>query len=96
MKTGTANSPQIRCGFNTGDFMPCLHEVTLHIDRRDCDAILEWMPKTLHAQTVPDSRESDIMLERTVVPRLHDIGMSFRTAIKISLRYSYQGELVPV
>ena len=36
---------------------------------------------------VPDSK--DFKPERTVVPRLHDIGMvSFRTGMKISLRYS--------
>ena len=37
-----------------------------------------------------DSQESDFMLERTAETRLHDIGM------KVSLRYSYRGELAPV
>ena len=31
-----------------------------------------------------------------VVPRLHDIGTSFRTRVKISLQYSDRGELKPV
>ena len=59
-------------------------------------AILNWIPKTAHGLPVPDSRESDFMLERTAIPRSHDIGMSFRTVMKISLRYSYRGELAPV
>ena len=42
------------------------------------------------------AQESDFMPERTAVPRLHDIGMSFRTGMKISPRYSYRGELAPV
>ena len=33
------------------------------------------------------------MSERTVVPRLHNMGVSFRTGMKISLRYN---ELAPV
>ena len=78
------------------DFIPCLHEGTLHVDQRDCDANLNWISKTAHALPVPDSRENDFMLERMPVPRLHDIGMCFRTGMKISLRYSYQGELAPV
>ena len=32
--------------------------------------------KQTHALPVPDSRESDFMPERTVVPPLHDIGTS--------------------
>ena len=52
--------------------------------------------KTAHGLLVLDSRESDFMMERTAVPRSHDIGMSFRTGMKISLRYSYRGELAPV
>ena len=60
------------------------------------DANLYWISKTAHALPVLDSRESDFMLERTPVPRLHDIGMCFRIGMKISLRYSYRGELAPV
>ena len=45
--------------------------------RRGFDAILDWMSKTTHALPVPDSRESDFMPERTVVPHSYDIGMSF-------------------
>ena len=59
-------------------------------------ALLVWISKTTHALSVPDFRESDFMPERTVVPRLHDIRMSFRTGMKTSLRYSYRGELAPV
>ena len=58
--------------------------------------ILDWMSKNVHALPVPDFQEGDFMLERTAVPRLHDIGMSFRTGMKISPRYSYRGELAPV
>ena len=90
-RTGASLIPVRHC-----DFIPCLHEGTLHVDRRDCDAILNWISKTALAVPVPDSRESDLMLERTAVPRLHDIGMSFRTGMKISLRYSNRGELAPV
>ena len=90
-RTGASLIPVWHC-----DFIPCLHEGTLHVDRRDCDAISNWISKSAHALAVPDSRESDFMLERTAVPRLHDIGMSFRTGMKISLRYSYRGELPPV
>ena len=90
-RTGASLIPVRHC-----DFIPCLHKGTLHVDRRDCDAILNWIWKTALAVPVPDSRESDLMLERTAVPRLHDIGMSFRTGMKISLRYSNRGELAPV
>ena len=46
-----------------------------------------WLKKHTHALPVPDgSRESDFMPERTVMPRLHDIGMSFRTGVN-SHRY---------
>ena len=55
--------------------------------------LLDWILKTAHALPVPDSQTSDFMLERTAVPRFHDIEMSFRTGIKISLRYSYLGVL---
>ena len=58
--------------------------------------LLDWIPKTAHTLPVPDSEESDFMLERTTVPRLHDVEISFRNGIKISLRYSYLGELAPV
>ena len=58
----------------------------LHDDRRDCDVILAWMSKTTHALHAPDSQESDFMLRRTAVPCLHDIGMGFRTGMKVSLR----------
>ena len=34
--------------------------------------------------------------ERTVGPRLHDIGTRFRTRVKISLGYRYRGELTPI
>ena len=67
-----------------------------HDDRRDCDAILAWMSKATHALPAPDSQESDFMLQRTVVPHLHDIGVSFRFRMKILLRYSDRGELAPV
>ena len=49
--------------------------------------------KTTHALSTPGSRESDFMSKQTVVPRSQGIGMSFRTGMKISLRYSYRGEL---
>ena len=78
------------------DFIPRLREGTLHAGRSDCDAILDWMRKTTCALPIPDSRESDFMPERTVEPRLHDIGMHFGTGMKISLRYSDRGELTPV
>ena len=78
------------------DFIPCLRERTLHVDPRDCDAILHWILKTAHALPVPDSQESDFMLEWTAVPRLHEIGMSFCIRMKILLWYSYWGELAPV
>ena len=58
--------------------------------------MMDWKSKTAHALPVLDSQESDFMLERTAVPRLHDIGMSFRSGMKISLRYSNRGELAPV
>ena len=69
----------------------------LHVDRRDCDVIINgWIPKTAHTLPIPDPQESDLVLERTAVPCLHDIEMSFRTRMKISLRYSYLGELAPI
>ena len=53
------------------DFIPCLHEGTLHADRRDCDAILNWISKTAHALPVPDSRNTAAkwvrMLHRFVI-----------------------------
>ena len=55
-----------------------------------------WMSKTMHALPIPNSQESDFMLEQTAVPHLHDIGMSFHAGMKILSRYSYQGELAPV
>ena len=76
------------------DFIPLLREDTFHTGRRNCDAFLDCMPKATHASPVPDS--TDFKPERTVVPRLHDIRMSFRTGNKISLRYSNWGELAPV
>ena len=63
------------------------------VNRRDCDAILDWMSETAHALPIPDSQESDFMPALT---RLHDIGMSFRTGMKISVRYRYRGEFAPV
>ena len=77
-------------------FNPSLHKGTLHAGRHDGDALLDWMSKTAHALPVPDSRESDLMPERTVVTRLHDNGMSFRTGMKISIRYSDCSKLAPV
>ena len=62
----------------------------------DCDTILNWISKTAHALPVPDAQESDFMLERTAIPRLYDIGVSFHTRMKILLQYSYRGELTPV
>ena len=35
-------------------------------------------------------------MKRTVIPRLHDTGMNFRTGMKISLRHKNRGELAPV
>ena len=90
-RTGASLIPVWHC-----DFIPCLHEGTLRVDQRDCDANLNWISKTAHALPVPDSRESDFILERTPVPCLHDTGMCFRTGMKISLRYSYRSELAPV
>ena len=55
-----------------------------------------WMSKTVHALPIPNSQESDFMLEQTAVPRLHDIGMSFHAGMKILSQYSYQCELAPV
>ena len=49
----------------------------------------------LNKLLVPDSRESDYMLGRTVVPPLHGIGISFHTEMKILPWYSYLGELAP-
>ena len=59
-------------------------------------AILDWMSKTTHAPHVPDFQESDFMPEQTVVPRLHEMGRSFHTGMRISLQYSDRGELAPV
>ena len=59
-------------------------------------AILDLISKTKHALPVLDSRESDFMPEQTVVLCLRDIGMSFLTGMKISLRYCDWGELAPV
>ena len=95
------NSP--RCEFDTGMTF-WFHSVFTWMDTsfwptwlwRPGDAILYWMSKTAHVLTVPDSQESDFMMERTAVPRLYDIGVSFRTGMKISPRYSYRGELAPV
>ena len=81
------------------DFIPCLHEDTSFRPTwlwRPGDAILDWISKSAHALPVLDSQESNFMPERTAVPRLHDIGMSFRTGMKIWPRYSYRGELAPV
>ena len=75
------------------DFIPCLHETWLW---RPSDAILDWMSKNGHALPVSYSQESVFMLERTAVPHLHDIGMSFHTGMKISPRYSYWGEIALV
>ena len=63
-----------------------------------------WIPEPLVQQlnkknswgSGDENGESDFMLERTPVPRLHDTGMCFRTGMKISLRYSYRGELATV
>ena len=71
-------------------------DVCLNKQICDCDAILDWMSKITHALPVPDCRESDFTSRRTVVSRLHDIEMSFRTGMKISLRYSNRCELAPV
>ena len=60
------------------------------------DAILDWMSKTVYVLRVPDSQESDFMLEQTAAPHLHDIGMSFPIGMKISLWYSNWGELAAV
>ena len=95
------NSP--RCKFDTGMTLR-FHTVFTWMDTsfrptwlwRSGDAILAWISKTVHALPVLDSQESYFMLERTAVPRLHDIGMSFRTGVKISPQYSYRGELAPV
>ena len=34
---------------------------------------MDWMSKTMHVLSVPDSWESDFMLGQTVIPPLHDI-----------------------
>ena len=84
------------------DFVPCLHVIprlhqgTLNVGWRDCDANLDWMLNTTHALPVTDSRENYYMQERTVIPRLHDTGVSFPTGMKISLRYSDRGEFAPI
>ena len=39
-------------------------------------------------------RETDFMLKRVVVLRLHDTAARFRTRMKFSLRYSDRGEPV--
>ena len=57
---------------------------------------LDWIPRTAHALPVPDSLESDFMLEQTAAPRLHYIGIRLHTGMKFSLRHSYLGELAPV
>ena len=92
-----------RCEFDTGMTLS-FHTAFTWMDTscrqtwlwRPGDAILDWMSKNARALPVPDSKGSDFMLERTAEPRLHDIGMSFRTGMKISPRYSYRGELAPV
>ena len=53
MKTGASLIPVRHC-----NFIPCLHEGTVHVDQRDCDAILNWISKTAHALPVPDSRDT--------------------------------------
>ena len=67
----------------------CDAQVTLHV-------YWIWMLKNERALPIPDAEESDFMLEQTAVPRLHDIGMSFPTGMKIAPQYSYRGELAPV
>ena len=59
------------------DFIPCLHDRTVHVGQRDGDAILDWMSKTMRALPIPDCWESDFMPEQTVVLHLHDIRISF-------------------
>ena len=73
------------------DFILHFHEGTVHVGRRDSNAILDWKSKTTQALPIPDSGESDFMPEQTVVPLLHDSGMRFCTGMRISLRYSNQG-----
>ena len=53
VKTGASLIPVRHC-----NFIPCLHEGTVHVDQRDCDAILNWISKTAHALPVPDSRDT--------------------------------------
>ena len=57
----------------------CLQKETLHVGRRDRDAIMDSMSKITHASLILESRESDFVPEQTVVPRLHATEMSFRT-----------------
>ena len=68
----------------------------LHVNRRDHDATLDWMSNTAHTPPISDCRERHFILEQTVVLRLHDIGMSFRTGMKISLCYSNRDEIALV
>ena len=59
------------------DLILFLHEGTLHVGGRHCDAILDWMSKITQALPVPVSWESDFMPERTVALHLNDIGKRF-------------------
>ena len=47
---------------------------------------LDWIPRTAHALPVPDSQESDFMLERTAATRLHYIDRN---------EFSYWNENLP-
>ena len=59
------------------DFILHFHEGTVHVGLCHSNAILDYMLKTTQALPIPDSGESDFMPEQTVVPPLHDSGMSF-------------------
>ena len=90
------------CEFHTGMTM-WFHTVFTRNDEISLRVYMKghFMPADVrllehkYALPVPDSRKSDFILEQTVVPRLHHIGMS-RTRMKISLRYSYRGECAAV
>ena len=78
------------------DFIPSLHEGTLHVVRRNRDTILDWMPKTTHAPPVPDSRGSDFHARAKSCTAFTCHRNEFRIGMKVSLRYNDRSELAPV
>ena len=67
-----------------------LFEGTLHVDN-----IHVWfkIANITHALPVPVYWQTDFILKRVVVSRLHDTAATFRTAVKFSRWYKNQGEL---